>query len=95
MSYSFNVTAASKEAAKAEVASKFAEIVSGQPIHERDNAGAVAAANAMIDLLSDPTEESVVVVVMSGYLSWMNEDTFTGASVKIDANIRPKPVESA
>ena len=69
MSYSFQVTAPTKAAAKEAVAAKFDEIVASQAIHARDKAAALANANAAIDLLVDDAA-SHVAVSCSGYVGW-------------------------
>jgi hypothetical protein len=67
MSYSFQIRASTKTAAKAAVAIKFDEVIGYQKCHERDKAQALAAANAFIDLLPD-VEEKHVGVNMAGSL---------------------------
>ncbi|WP_296741484.1 hypothetical protein [Mesorhizobium sp.] len=69
MSYSFNVQAASKAAAKAAVAAKFDEVIATQPIHARDKTAALANANAVIDLLMDDDTREISVSV-NGYVGW-------------------------
>lgn len=69
MSYSFNVQAASKAAAKEAVATKFDEVIASQPIHARDKAAALANANAVIDLLADDDARNISVSV-NGYVGW-------------------------
>lgn len=69
MSYSFQVKAPTKAAAKEAVASKFDEIVSQQPIHSRDRAVVIANASCVIDLLADDDSKDVLVSC-NGYVSW-------------------------
>lgn len=69
MSYSFNVQAASKAAAKDAVVAKFDEVIATQPIHARDKDAALANANAVIDLLADDDEREISVSV-NGYVGW-------------------------
>lgn len=88
MSYSFQVRAATKSEAKDKVAAKFKEVVAAQACHERDREPALAAANAMIDLLDDTAaEDREVSVMMSGYLSgrWVVSDvsSVTATSVSV------------
>ena len=56
MSYSFSLTAPTKDAAKALVAEKMASVVAQQPAHKVDQEAAVNAANTFIDVLHDPEE---------------------------------------
>lgn len=88
MSYSLGVRAATKEAAKAAVRVKFAEIVAGQQCHQRDQAAALAAADAQVDLLADDDTKDVAVS-MSGSLTgqWSGSDVtrIEGASVSVSA----------
>lgn len=90
MSYSFNVKAASKAAAKEEIAAKFAEVVNGQPVHKADHDAAVAAAQAFVDVLAEPNDEQIVAVTVNGWVSWRAEDEFIGASVSINAGLATK-----
>ena len=69
MSYSFSVQASSKAAAKDEIAAKFDEVISAQPIHARDKAAALANASAVIDLLMDDDTRDISVSV-NGYVGW-------------------------
>lgn len=69
MSYSFQVKAPTKDAAKEAVAAKFDEIIAQQPIHARDRAAVLANANAVIDLLAD-NDAKDVLVSCNGYVSW-------------------------
>jgi hypothetical protein len=69
MSYSFNVQAATKAAAKEAVVAKFNEVIASQPIHARDKDAAIANANAVIDLLADGDDREIAVSV-NGYVGW-------------------------
>ena len=69
MSYSFQVQAPTKAAAKEAVAAKFDEIVAQQQIHARDRDAVLANASAVIDLLAD-SDEKDVLVSCNGYVSW-------------------------
>lgn len=88
MSYSLGVRATTKEAVKAAVRAKFAEIVAGQQCHARDQAAALAAADAQVDLLADDDTKDVVVS-MNGSLTgqWSGSDVtrIEGASVSVNA----------
>lgn len=90
MSYSFNVKAADKAAAKEAVAAKFDEmVVAQQPIHARDRAAVLANANTVIDLLADDDTKDVSVSC-NGYVSWSTgvevEPQFNTASVACSAS---------
>jgi len=92
MSYSCNVTAATKAEAKSAVAAKFDEIVAQQPIHARDRAAALANANAAIDLLVDD-DTMQVVVALNGYVGWREslteaaDNALTAASISASASL--------
>lgn len=98
MSYSFQIRAATKAAAKLAVAAKFEEVATQQKCHERDKAQALAAADAFVDLVSDD-ETKDVVVTMNGYLSgrWEGSDVvFIGdANVNVTAGLSPRLVPKA
>lgn len=89
MSYSFNLKAANKEAAKLAVAAKFDEmVVAGQPVHARDREAVLANANAVIDLLAD-NDTKDVSVSMNGHVSWTNpgeDQQFIAASISASAS---------
>jgi hypothetical protein len=88
MSYSFNIRAATKTAAKAAVAIKMAEVVSNQPSHALDQAQALATANAFIDLLPD-NEAMDLSVSVNGSVGWTGsyggDHVFTAASIGVSA----------
>lgn len=89
MSYSFNVKAPTKAAAKEAVAAKFDEVVTSQAVHARDRAAVLANAGAVIDLLAD-NDSKDIVVSCNGYVSWMSgasaEDAaLTSAAVSASA----------
>lgn len=90
MSYSFNVKAADKAAAKVAVEAKFDEtVVAQQPVHARDRAAVLANANTVIDLLADD-ETKDVSVSCNGYVSWskggVDDAQFNTASVACNAS---------
>lgn len=82
MSYSFNVRGANKAAAKEAVAMKFAEVVAGQLVHEKDQAAVLSNAGAAIDLLADDDTKDVSVSC-NGYVSWPGPDASLLNSVSI------------
>lgn len=90
MSYSFSVSAKTKDAAGVEIEKALAIVVASQTMHEADRQAAQDAAQRFIDLLREPHEGEHVVVSMSGSLSWYEGGAFTGASVNISAYIAPK-----
>lgn len=63
MSYSFDFTVATKEEAKARVASELDAVVSVQPVHAQDRDAALATAVAFIDLLADDDAQDIRVNV--------------------------------
>jgi hypothetical protein len=82
MSYSFNIKAANKAAAKETVATKFDEITAQQPIHARDRAAVLANANTVIDLLADDDTKDISVSC-HGHLSWTGAGAFTPETASI------------
>jgi len=88
MSYSFQLKAPTKAAAKEAVAAKFDEVVAQQPIHARDRAVVIANASCVIDLLAD-NDSKDVVVSCNGYVSWpsgaIEEAQLSNASVAASA----------
>lgn len=94
MSYSFAITGTSKADAAAKVAAEFDQVVANQPNHAADKDGAVAAANAFINLLREPADGEQVTVTMYGSLSWTHLDgqpaTFNAGNVSVSASIHAK-----
>lgn len=82
MSYSFNIKAANKHAAKSAVDIEFSNVVARQPIHERDRAAVRVNANAVIDLLADDDTKDISVSC-NGYVSWSTGDSTLLSSVSI------------
>lgn len=89
MSYSINIRAADKAAAKAQVAEKVAEIVHAQPVHAADQAAILANANSVIDLLPDAKEGFEISGNLSGYLTgeWDNGQMTSLTQASVGANI--------
>lgn len=89
MSYSFTVSAFTKDEAKQKITRSFDEVVSNQPIHQRDRAAAEAAAHAFVDVCPDPaTEAQQVQVTVYGSVGWRGDQSdanVTSASVNISA----------
>lgn len=90
MSYSFTITADTKDDAGVKVEAELGKVVEGQPSHEFDRQAAQDAAEAFIDVLADPKEGECITVFMSGSLSWSKEKVFTSASVNVRAYLAPK-----
>lgn len=88
MSYSFQLRAASKAAAKAAVRSQFDIIAAQQVCHQRDRAQAEATADAFVDVLADKDGKEIQIN-MSGSLTgqWSGSDVVdvTGANVNVSA----------
>lgn len=89
MSYSFQVKAPTKAAAKEAVTAKFDEIVVQQPIHARDRAAVICNAVAVIDLLADD-DSKAIVVSCNGYVSWpsggVEDARLSSASISASAS---------
>jgi hypothetical protein len=98
MSYSFNIRAASKAAAKAAVAAKMAEVVQNQPSHAHDQAQTLAAANAFIDLVADDDKKDLSVSV-NGSVGWSGnfgvDHVFTGVGVGVSVYYVTREVAAA
>jgi len=87
MSYSFSVTANTKDEARAKIVVELDNVVSTQPTHEADKQAAYNTADAFIGLLADPSDAELVTVNVCGYLSWRDAGVFTAASVSVTAGI--------
>lgn len=90
MSYSFRITASSKDEAGVMVEAELGNVVNAQPSHAADRQAAQDAAEAFIDVLREPGEGECVGVSMSGSLSWQTEGVFTSASVNVNVWVGPK-----
>jgi hypothetical protein len=86
MSYSFQLRRPTKTQAKQAVAAKFIEIVHQQACHTRDMSQAIAAANAIIDLVRDD-DTSDVSVIMNGSLCGRWEDSDMVAIESANVNV--------
>ncbi len=84
MSYSFKVKAGNRKEAKELVAAKLQEVVKAQPTHENDIDVAQTAVGTILDIVEDPAEDQVLVVSVSGSLSWKEEDHFTGGGLNVN-----------
>lgn len=89
MSYSFNIRGATAAALVAALPAKFDEVVVSQPVHSNDRDQAIAAATAMVGIVSAPPEGQELSVSVSGSLSWRSGDglteayEFTGAGISV------------
>lgn len=93
MSYSFTITAPSKEEAKQAIAAKFDEVIASQPAHAKDKDAALATANAFIDLVkAEVPDDHVVSVNMHGSVGWNVEapNDLTGAGVGVSVHFIAK-----
>ena len=90
MSYSFGITAATKDEAGVKVEAELGKVVIAQPSHEADRQAAQDAAEAFIDVLKEPAEGEQITVYMSGSLQWTNDNVFVGASVNVNVYVGPK-----
>jgi hypothetical protein len=90
MSYSFDVTASTKDEAKAKVAEQFATVVAQQPNHAKDQAAILANVSAVIDLLADDPEQDIHVDC-HGSLNWISDpDATIGVTIHTGAWYVPK-----
>ncbi len=99
MSYSFNVVAATKEEAKERVAAEFQQVVEYPPTHAKDREQALAAANALIDLLEDDSTKNLSASV-SGWLSWNftgpdDDPLITGVTFSVSVSLVDRPAPEA
>lgn len=69
MSYSFSVSAPTKDEAKAQVQQQFDNIVMQQPEHAADRTAANGTVEAYIDLAAEPTGTQQIHVTAFGSLS--------------------------
>lgn len=70
MSYSFSVRGITLAAALAAAAVRFDDEITRQPIHSRDKDTALGAADAAGKLLGPQPDGQVVILQMSGSVSW-------------------------
>lgn len=97
MSYSFNFTAASKSEAKDKAKAELDRVVEQQPIHRNDQAQALAAAQAFIDLVPEPEEGQVVYVNVNGSVGWKGvlggdgAADISSAAVSVSASVSAAP----
>lgn len=93
MSYSFNVRAADKAAARAAIAAELDKVVDQQPIHAADRDQAEANAAAALDVIPEPGEGQDISVSVNGYVQWrgvLNGEppaTITGVNISATAQI--------
>jgi hypothetical protein len=86
MSYSFSVTANTKEDATQQIRDQFDAVVVAQPSHAADKEAAVVAAQTFVRLLAEPHEGYEIHVTMHGYLGY----GFLSAGLTIGASVRNK-----
>ncbi|TCG08356.1 hypothetical protein BZM27_12535 [Paraburkholderia steynii] len=90
MSYSFTVTAATKDEAYALAEKEFDAVVAVQPNHATDKQPALANIDAALDLLSDDDAQDIRVSC-NGSLMWVTDaDVITGVSIAANAWYVPK-----
>jgi hypothetical protein len=88
MSYSFQVSGATKAEAIAKVAEKLAEVVLAQPPHAADQAQAQNAVESFVDLLADDETQDVSVTVHGSL--WNSDAGILSANVNVTATIAPR-----
>lgn len=94
MSYSFSITASSKDEAKQKIAEQMDAVVLAQPPHAADRDAAVATGCAFVDLVMDVPEDRVMNISMHGSVSWILNDphALTGSNVGFSCHFLQKPV---
>lgn len=90
MSYSFGITAATKDEAGEKVEAELTKVVVAQPSHDTDRQAIQDAAEAFINMLTEPGEGECIRVDVYGSLSWRGEGVFTSANVNVSAYITAK-----
>ncbi|MHB9836828.1 hypothetical protein Q8F57_018505 [Paraburkholderia terrae] len=85
MSYSFNVTASTKDEPKARVVQEFDAIVAQQSAHAKDKAAAVANLNAVIDLLAEDESQDIRVECYGSLMWFTDENETVGATIHAGA----------
>jgi hypothetical protein len=85
MSYSFQVSGATKAEAIAKVAEELTKVVANQPPHAADQAQAQAAAESFINLLADDDAQDISLS-MHGSL-WNSDAGILSANVNVTATI--------
>ncbi len=88
MSYSFTVTAKTKDEAKEKAIAEMETVVSGQFTHKTDADAVLVAVHSFIDILGEPHEGDNVVVSVNGSLSQNAPGDYTAAGVSISASLR-------
>lgn len=97
MSYSFNVRAADKAAARAAIAAELDKVVEQQPVHEADRAQAETNASSALDVIPEPGEGEEVNATVNGWVQWrgvMNGEppaVITGVNISATASIVATP----
>jgi len=89
MSFSFLLTAATKEAVAEIVAAKLAEVVAAQPIHEIDCGHVAHAVNSYMTLVPE-VEDHDFNVAVGGWLTTDETQTVRGASVNVSITMSPR-----
>jgi hypothetical protein len=92
MSYSFSFTAASAHEATRQIREEFDTIVASQPSHTADKEAVIVAAQALVRLLAEPSENEELLVAVHGSLSWNYDspEKFTAAGASIGVSLRQK-----
>lgn len=91
MSYSFSVRAASKAEALQKIAAELDKVVAAQAVHAKDRSQAMAAAEAFVGLVAEPSDSQEVSVSVNGSVGWTGEEmNITGASVGVSVGVLQK-----
>jgi hypothetical protein len=88
MSYSFKVTAKSKQGLKEAAAVEIAKVVSSQPAHAKDNLAMIKTCNAFTDYIEKELgDDESYALNANGYVSWVAEGGVTSASITVQTGI--------
>ncbi len=88
MSYSFKVTAKSKQGLKEAAVVEIAKVVAQQPVHAKDNLAMIKTCNAFTDYIEKELEDGESYTLSAnGYLSWVTDGGITGASISVSTGI--------
>ena len=101
MSYSFSVTAETKDEAGKKVETEFEKVCGSQHVHGIDRQAAQDAAEAFVNLLGEPSPDEQISVSVSGWLSWSGTEVgeqgqmfgtpnIRSSSVTVNASLAPK-----
>jgi hypothetical protein len=85
MSYSFSVSAKTKEEAILKAEAELSKVVADQPRHNDDKEQAMQTVKAITGLIAEPSEAGLVTIVVSGSLAWSDAGVYTSANISVQA----------